>query len=86
MIIPEPESDLSLNIMVIAADIIRFLNKNKDYVLVDNVMKEFVKRDNRRTPEMFFNALTFLYSLDIIKEQGYKMRLEKNGNTQTTLL
>ncbi len=86
MIIPEPESDLSLNIMVIAADIIRFLNKNKDYVLVDNAMKEFVKRDNRRTPEMFFNALTFLYSLDIIKEQGYKMRLEENGNTQTTLL
>ncbi len=84
MIIPQPESDLSLNIMVTAADIIKILKKRKEYIIVDGLMKNYLKEDNRRTPEMFFNAITFLFTLGIITEQNYKMRLT-HGDTQKTL-
>jgi hypothetical protein len=83
MIIPHPESDMSLNLMVVASDILSILHEN-EYVLIDNAFKEFISRDARRTPAMFFNAVTYLFSLGIIKEQNYKMRIV-NGDTQTTL-
>lgn len=75
MIIPQPESDLSLNIMVTASDIINLLNKKKEYVIVDEMLKIFLKSDSRRTPEIFFNSITFLYTLEIIKENNYKIKL-----------
>lgn len=75
MIIPHPESDMSLNLMVISSDIIRILQNKKDYVLIDNILKEFLNKDDRRTQDMFFNSITFLFSLGIIKEENYKMRL-----------
>ena len=56
MIIPQPESDLSLNIMVTAADIIKLLKKRPEYVIVDVLLKSYLKADKRRTPEMFFNS------------------------------
>ncbi len=80
MIIPHPESDMSLNLMVVSSDILNTLNSKKDYVLIDNVLKEFLNKDGRRTPEMFFNAVTYLFSLGIIKEQNYKLRTV-NGDT-----
>jgi len=75
MIIPQPESDLSLNIMVMAADIIKLLKKKPEYIVVDDLLKGYLKADKRRTPEMFFNCITYLYALGIIKEHNYKMRL-----------
>jgi hypothetical protein len=75
MIIPHPESDMSLNLMVVSSDIIRILKDKKDYVLVDNALKEFMNNDERRTQDMFFNSVTFLFSIGIISEQNYKMRL-----------
>ncbi len=80
MIIPHPESDMSLNLMVVSSDILNTLNSKKDYVLIDNVLKEFINKDSRRTPDMFFNAITYLFSLGIIKEQNYKVRIV-NGDT-----
>jgi len=84
MIIPHPESDMSMNLMVVASDILSILRSKKEYVLVDKVFKEFIKKDARRTPDMFFNAVTYLFSLGIVKEQNYKMRII-DGNTQKTL-
>lgn len=85
MIIPQPESDLSLNLMILAADIIKVLKKEKESMVVDNLLKEFVKPDSRRTPEMFFNAFTYLYALGIVDERNYKVRLI-DGDAQTALL
>jgi hypothetical protein len=84
MIIPHPESDMSMNLMVIASEILGMLRKQKDYTLIDNVFKEFINKDARRSPDMFFDAITYLYSLGIIKEQNYKMRVVY-GDTQKTL-
>ena len=85
MIIPQPESDLSLNLMILGADIIGILKKQHESIVVDKLLKEFVKSDLRRTHEMFFNAFTYLYALGIVNERNYKVRLI-NGNTQTNLL
>ena len=84
MIAPQPESDLSLNIMVIGSDIIRILKKNKDYLIVEDLLNKFLSSDNRRTPNLFFDTLTFLYVLGIISEDNYKVRL-KYDFTQKTL-
>lgn len=80
MIIPHPESDMSMNLMVVASDILSILRDKKEYVLVDKILKEFINKDIRRNPDMFFNAVTFLFSLGIITEQNYKMRII-NGDT-----
>lgn len=85
MIIPQPESDLSLNLMILGADIIKILKKNKGSIVVDKLLKDFVKSDLRRTPKMFFNTFTYLYALGIVNEHNYKVRIV-NGDTQTNLL
>jgi hypothetical protein len=84
MIIPQAESDLSLNIMVVGSDIIKMLKRSKDYMIVEELQNKFFSRDRRRTPSLFFDTLTFLYALGVIKEEGYKVRL-KHANTQKTL-
>jgi len=84
MIIPQPEADLSLNIMVLGADIIKSLKNRGDYLIVEDMMKSFLSKDNRRTPQSFFDAVTFLFALGIIEETNYKVRL-KYGDTQKHL-
>jgi len=74
MILPHPESDLSMNIMVLGTDIVRSLKK-RDFVLLEDVLVSFVKKDTKRTPDLFFNTLVFLYSCGLIDKKGYKIRL-----------
>lgn len=74
MILPHPESDLSVNIMVLGIDIVRLL-KGRDYVLVEDIITGFVKSENKRTPDMFLNTLAFLYSCGLIEKKGYKIKL-----------
>lgn len=79
MIIPHPESDMSLNLIVVSSDIIRFLKRKKEYVLIDNVLKEFIVKDDRRTIDLFFDAITYLFSLGIVEEKNYKMRITNDN-------
>lgn len=74
MILPHPESDLSLNTMVLGAEIIHFL-KGRGFVFIEDVLKKFIKSDSKRTPDMFLNTLTFLYSCDLIEKKGYRIKL-----------
>ena len=76
MILPHPESDLSLNVMVMAADIVRVLKKHRDFTFVDRLMEDFIRLDPRRTPEMFINSATFLFAFGYIEQSGYKLRLD----------
>lgn len=84
MIIPQPEADLSLNIMVLGADIIKSLKNRDDYIIAEDMMNLFLMKDNRRTPQLFFDTLTFLFMLGIVEETNYKVRL-KYGPTQKHL-
>ncbi|TXH54928.1 MAG: hypothetical protein E6Q89_07340 [Bacteroidia bacterium] len=84
MILPHPESDLRLNIMVLGADLIEQL-KGQDFVLVESLLEKFLKKGAKRTPDMFFNSLTFLYSCGAIERKDYKIRLIVKSIKQTSL-
>jgi hypothetical protein len=75
MILPHPESDLSLNIMVLGVDIVKKLKSNSGFHLIENLMEGFLKKDKKRTPDMFINTLTFLYAVGLIELKGYKIKL-----------
>ncbi len=75
MILPHPESDLSLNIMVLGADIVKMLKGSSNFYLVEKLIQKFLQKDKKRTPDMFLNALTFLYSVGLIEQMGYKVKL-----------
>jgi hypothetical protein len=88
MIKPHPESDIRLNIMVLGSEIISILNSKvyKDrYVLVENILSEFLKRDTRRTPDLFLYALIFLYSVGLLEYKGYKIILTPSKEEQLDL-
>ena len=90
MIIPHPESNLKLNPMVLGADIIGILkNKYKgNFVITENALDDFLKRDEKRTPDLFMYSLIFLYSLGIIEQRGYKIKIapQVQVNKQLSLL
>jgi len=82
MILPHPESILSLNIMVLGTDIVKFLKKTKNYILIDTLMDNFLKKDIKRTPDMFLSTLIFLYSLGLLEKKGYKVKLTPRNQTE----
>ncbi|OFX46402.1 MAG: hypothetical protein A2046_13845 [Bacteroidetes bacterium GWA2_30_7] len=78
MILPHPESDLSLNLMVVGSDIINLMQskgRKDNFVLVENILEEFLKKDIKRTPDMFIYSLVFLYSVGLIEQKDYKIKL-----------
>lgn len=75
MIFPHPESDLSINIMVLGTDIIKILKKT-DFILIEKLLEKFLKKDKKRTPNMFLNTVSFLYCFDILERKGYKIGLK----------
>lgn len=90
MILPHPESNLNTNIMVLGADIINIMNKapfKNKYVMVDDVMAKFLKKDKNRTQDLFLYAITFLHTLGSIEKKEYKIKLirKENNNEQTSL-
>jgi len=85
MLIPQPESDLSINILVLAGEIIEKLKTRKKYVIVEEIMMDFLKKDKKRSPNSFLDALVFLFSLGIIEYKGYKIRLKRNGSSKAHL-
>jgi len=83
MILPQPESNLKTNLMVLGADIINIMGNSPykgKYVIVDDVMNKFLNRDKERTPDLFLYALTFLHTLGSIEKKGYKIKLVKKDN------
>lgn len=73
--------------MVVGADIVSILdakNHRDKFILVEDVMEEFLKADNQRTPDMFLNSLSFLFAMGIIERTDYRVKLLKL-NKQTKL-
>lgn len=88
MIIPHPESDLKLNVMVLGSEVIKILKTRSNgdkYVLVENILTDFLKGDERRTPDLFIYSLLFLYSVGLIDQRGYKVKLIQQVAKQTKL-
>lgn len=85
MILPHPESDLSINIMVLGTEVIRFL-KGRDFVLIEDIMESFIKNGKKRTPDLFLNTLVYLYACGMIEKSGYKVRLIQRKKTEQQVL
>ncbi len=88
MIIPHPESDMRLNVMVLGSEIIKSLkskSKEEKYFLVETVLSDFLEKDNRRTPDLFIYSLLFLYMIGLIDHKGYKIKLTPHVLEQSTL-
>lgn len=75
MILPHPETDFSTNILVVSADIIKELKQHKTTVLLENILQSFLKKDIKRTPDLFIKSLVFLYSFGLIEYSNYKIKL-----------
>lgn len=72
--------------MVVGADIVQILSikKRKDtFVLVEDVMEEFLKGNDQRTPDMFLNSLSFLYAVGIIERNEYRIKLLRHNKQDT---
>ena len=70
--------------MVLGADLIEQL-KGQDFVLVENLLEKFLKKGAKRTPDMFFNSLTFLFSCGMIERKEYKVKLVVKSIKQSSL-
>jgi hypothetical protein len=85
MILPHPESNLKINLMVLGADVIEILGKSpfkNRYAVIDDVMMKFMKSDKNRTPDLFLYSLTFLHLIGSIEKKGYKIKLLSNNNNR----
>jgi len=64
--------------MVVSADIVKILNTKQhkgNFILVENVMEEFLKSSKFRTPDMFLNSLSFLFAVGLIEKNEYRIKL-----------
>lgn len=86
MILPHPETDFSINILVVATDIISELKKQKKPILVEKAMQTFLSKDIKRTPDLFIKSLTFLYCVGLIQHDKFKIKLIKRNKPKQTNL
>jgi hypothetical protein len=87
MLAPQPESNLSLNTLVLAADILGILKGKKSYVVIEEVMEAFLSANSKRTPDSFIEALTFLFAVELVDIRGYKIKVVvRDAYTQPNLL
>ena len=86
MIRPQPESNLSLNFLVLGSEVIRILKTKRSFVIIEDVMSEFLKGEPQRTPDLFMSTLTYLFAVGLVEYQGYKLKLKgKDDYTQPHL-
>ncbi|GAB6888939.1 hypothetical protein JCM13304A_24390 [Desulfothermus okinawensis JCM 13304] len=85
MILPEPESDLRMNILILGNEILGELIKNNNAMFIEDLLIKFLKKDIKRTPKLFMDAITTLYTLDLIVIESYKIKVVKHDKAQKTL-
>lgn len=74
MLTPTKHEKLNKNLLVLGADIISFLRKNRL-----DIESLFNKLKNKREVdlELFYNTVTFLWMTDVVKKEGYFISLNR---------
>ena len=85
MSIIQPESDLSLNVVVLGAEIISYLLDAKERIIIEKILKKFLFKDSRRNHTLFFDVLTYLYSIGLIKLKEYYIEIISDRPKQMKL-
>ena len=87
MIMPHPDSNLSLNLMVLGSELIKILKGKDRSFVIESAMEEFTSVGSERTPALFMKTLTYLYTVGAIELNGYNIKLKtEDGYTQLSLL
>jgi len=74
MLIPTKHEKLDKNLLVLGADIISFLRKNRlDIESLFNKLKDRREIDL----ELFYNTITFLWMTGVVKKDGYFISLNR---------
>lgn len=85
MSIIQPESDLSLNVVILGAEIISYLLDANENVIIEKILKKFIFKDSRRNHTLFFDTLTYLYSVGLIKLKDYCIKMISDKLKQRSL-
>jgi len=66
------EMDLNQHVSVVSAKII-YLVKAGDEIILETLMRKFLKKYETYTPDQFMEGLTFLFSIDCLYVQDYRV-------------
>lgn len=69
------EMDLKEHISVVSANLIELIKSNNDLIL-ETLMKKFLKKYDYYNPDHFMDSLVFLYALDVLVVDNYKVKLK----------
>ncbi len=83
MILPHPESDFDTSILTVGTEIIQKLMQRNDFIFVEDLLKQFMKKKKKRTPGLFFDTVTFLYCIGLIQQKGYRIKIRHTEMKQS---
>lgn len=72
MINAHVEMDLNQHISVVSAKIINLVEAG-DEMILETLMRKFLKKYENYTPDQFMEGLAFLFSIDCLNIQDYRV-------------
>lgn len=65
--------DLNDHMVVVASIILNILKSSKGEMVVESLLRKFLKKNEDYTPNQFMEASVFLFSLGFVDLKEYKM-------------
>lgn len=75
MINAHVEMDLNQHISVVASKLIELIEAG-DEMILETLMRKFLKKHEFYTPDQFMDGLVFLFSIDCLNIQEYRVVLK----------
>lgn len=75
MINAHVEMDLNHHVSVVSAKIIQLVEAG-DSMILETLMKKFLKKNENYTPDQFMEGLVFLFSIGCLTVQDYRVVLK----------
>jgi hypothetical protein len=69
------EMDLNNHISIVASRIVEMVNTD-EMMILESLMRQFLKKFVQYTPDQFMDGLTFLFSIECLIIQDYKVVLK----------
>ena len=69
------EMDLNHHVSVVSAKIIQLVETGEEMIL-ETLMRKFLKKYEYYTPDQFMDGLVFLFSIDCLTVQDYRVLLK----------
>lgn len=82
---PSPESDLTLSVFALGAWVLSRLHARRKPMFLEDLLSDFLADDKRRNHSMFFDALTFLYTIGAVEASGRRIKMSDYGSTEPHL-